>query len=156
MSDVDSMQPQLPIAIYGGVPLATLIIDALLATLVVATIAGISYYAVSEVIEEIKKEKKYFYYAALINGQLCIGGAFENSLQVKSYAIANYNNSTLGVFCTGSSSRYNASSVACYASPMARSIHDNAHGGGEGYYAHYHPAKKKTGSSRYHLHVWHL
>lgn len=154
INETENFQGQIPIAIPVGIAL-TDIIAALLTTAAVCVVAGVAYYAVSDVIEKVKedskKKKKYFYYAMIRGSQLLIGEAFKSEADALIYAKSMLNSSKKGVFCVGAT---RASGLAASSSPVFLSVYDSKHGSGDGYRAHYHPRITQNGSSHYSLHCW--
>lgn len=162
VNDSDKLSVQAAIVIGGGIALGELIIDALIAAAVVGVVAGITYYAATEVLEKVKEEskknQKYYYYARIMgkgsSKKLCIGNAFNNVEDAKGYAITMADDERNGVFCVGDSSRTKAVSIAKTASKVNRAVPDDPHQKCEGYYAHLHPAIDASNKNHRHLHVW--
>lgn len=124
-----------------GIPLVAAAIEALLAVGGVILIAGVAYTLAEEVVEALKKQNKYKYYAAVLRkNAVYVGGGLTTS-QAKPLAYSNDSKGT--IFATSFS----------YARGLAGNSYRGPenHGSTEGYWPHIHA---RSYTFDYEAHIW--
>lgn len=112
------------------------------------TVAGIIAYSINDLINDIKKQKNYNYWAAwLRDGDIYLNpAAFPNDSAAFAY-LNTGNSKDINLFAkTSAKSEQAAKKVTGYAK------YNQAHGANDGYYEHYHPVER-TGE-QFSNHVW--
>lgn len=126
----DKVIAQIPIAIPLVEILGAALLEALLATLTAIIVFGITYYSATTVADSIRNKSYNYYYAVLKNDDVYIGPAYPEDAAAFT-AVRKGNN----VFArtdakANEAARKGGSGMALWHTP---------HGGGDGYWNHYHP-----------------
>lgn len=126
-----------------GIPLIEAAIKALLAVGAAIIIAGVAYTIVEEVAQELRRQKEYRYYVAVLrNNAVYVGGGLQTS-SAKSLAYSNDGKGT--VLATNFSYAKGLVGNSFYG--------PENHGSSSGYWSHIHA---RSGSVRYKAHIWFL